>query len=209
MKKHIISFVLIFLNISLFAQDRLTADTTTNTPPFSPIIKTKNIDDILYKSGGYFDFLVGMGNLINYSTMNTMVSHYNPLTPFIMGVNTKIGHKWYLREGGKALIGVEAIWARLGVGLNMPFSNGSFQNPYHLIVNAAPLNIGFASVLKNKQGTGMEANINLGFNMMATISYINPSSINDVKEEFTLLQPGIIFHPCLKFVNKTSCFLRN
>lgn len=101
-------------------------------------------------SGGYYD---SFGNYIPGATIiSTVDRNY-------IGLNVRLGHKWYFGSSGKWRPGIQATWARIGVFFAPDITD---YNPKFTL---SLLNAGFANAFKFNNDNGLEANANVGFTM--------------------------------------------
>lgn len=114
---------------------------------------------------------------------------------FAVTLGARFGHKWYLGGVKKWKFGVEGTFARLGMSFGFPDvdNNGGVYSNFAL--HFAP-SAGFINAIQFNDKFGLEANLNIGFNLLVSFwGYTN----GNYREDATVVQPGIIVNPCVKF----------
>ncbi|MDX2361403.1 MAG: hypothetical protein QNK23_11400 [Crocinitomicaceae bacterium] len=76
-----------------------------------------------------------------------------------IGINLRLGSKWYFGKSEKYRPGIQVSWLRLALLIN-PDGNSS-QNPIGNLF--APVNAGFTNAIKFNENLGMEVNASVGF----------------------------------------------
>jgi len=161
------------------ADKNLTTSTEASDDGFETIEETQFIENCWF-----FDGMLGFNG--NYRGVYSSVAAVN------LGV--RIGTKWYLGELNIWQFGVQATWARVGAtfGLPSPFLVGTSSTvTLHTAISA-----GFINGFQFTEKFGLEANLNIGFNML--YSFYNYNDGNNVSRA-TVIQPGVIVNPCAKF----------
>jgi len=157
-----------------------------------PEPRTKAKDHIL--GNGFF-----LDGMICYAMGSEMheISVYDPITfnytyttesvlRNYIGINIRLGHKWYFGSSEKWRPGIQATWARIGVFFAPDITDYSPKFTLSL------LNAGFANAIKFNDDNGMEANANVGFTMNG-IPLPGSGSTPDI---------GIIYSAEVKFRHK-------
>lgn len=91
--------------------------------------------DYLFKNGFLLDGILSIGNLT--------------------GVAVRIGNRWNFGSHDSFRLGVQAIWGRVGF-------YGGYDTGY---ITLAPVNVGFVGTMKFTEKMGLEAGLNLGYNV--------------------------------------------
>ena len=144
-------------------------------------LKTNTFNFI--ENSWFVDGLVGFNGLRSTSLNTTAFS-----------VAGRVGKKWYLGELNKWQFGAQATFMRMGLSFGLPQNiSGSVSNS--TLLYFAP-SAGFINAIQFNEKYALEANLNVGFNMMFTFF----SSVNGTfRQDATIVQPGFMMNPCVKF----------
>lgn len=101
------------------------------------------VESKLIKNGMYVDSFVGIATT-DYSDRN-------------IGYGLKLEHMWYFGESNIWRPGLKTVWLRGAAYIG---------DNHERIIQGSILNIGFSNIIEFKQNLGLEANINLGYNIV-------------------------------------------
>ncbi len=182
-----------------FEKVTVTKPEETSTPRVTEERKKK---DFILSNGFFVEGLIGV-NL--YSERNNYLSYYDPQGNYypngyetiqsidestLTSVSIRLGNKWYFGQREKWRPGLQATYLKLGIYVN-PNSNIGFTNSVSIG------NLGFANAFKLTENMGLEANANVGFNIMSMLPPFNNQpavGINygaEVKFRFKALAVGL------------------
>ncbi len=136
----------------------------------TPEIVERKKKDFLFGSGIFLEGLIGAND---YSESNTYFSYYDDQGNYypsgfettqidrslMTSIGIRFGSKWYFGEREKWRPGLQATYLKLGIYIN-PNSSIGFAN------SISVGNLGFANAFKFSEAIGMEANANVGLNIM-------------------------------------------
>lgn len=187
MKSLFTFFVIAFLQSQLCGQCLSYIDlNNSNSRKIINVTETSNIqneqlcftrEEIDLDKGWFIDGLVG------FSSFNA----------FAVSLGIRLGHKWYLGSKGIWEYGVQGT-GRLGVTFAFPVVNNNVTQ--NSVVLHTSLSGGFINYFKFNEKYGLEANVNLGVNLlMSFIGYVS----SNYRQDAAIFQPGLIFNPCVKF----------
>ena len=142
----------------------------------------------------FVDLLLGANNFVPASFNNFSGGFYAYNTGAV-SIGARLGKKWYLGQIRKWQYGAQAA-AKVGITLGFPFVT-SFYTAGSVVLNTS-ITGGFINAINFNNKYGIEGNLNIGFNLMTSfLSY--DYGTTGVIESATLIQPGFIFNPCVKF----------
>lgn len=150
--------------------------------------------DLEFENTLFVDLLLGANNFVPASFNNFSGGFYAYNTGAV-SIGARLGKKWYLGQIRKWQYGAQGA-AKVGLTIGFPFVT-SFYTAGSVVLNTS-ITGGFINAITFNDKYGLEANLNLGFNLMTSfLSYDYGTS--GVIESATLIQPGFVFNPCVKF----------
>ena len=127
--------------------------------------------DYLFKNGFLLDAIVSTGDLT--------------------GVAVRIGNRWNFGSNDAFRLGVQALWGRVGY-------YGGYDTGYFTL---APVNVGVVGTMKFSENMGLEAGLNLGYNLTLNIDGEEFEGFDDYgyAEYSNGQHSGILINPEVKF----------
>lgn len=147
-----------------------------------------------FENGWFVDGLIGVNGLgrngVGFGPFGTLTGR--SATAVTLGA--RVGHKWYLGGVKKWKFGVDAV-ARVGISFGFPDvdNNITYSN---FAIHIAPM-AGFINAIQFNDKFGLEANFNIGFNLLT--SFWGAVDNNGNRADATVIQPGLMVNPCAKF----------
>jgi len=141
--------------------------------------QVEEVESKLIKNGFYVETFVGTAT--------------TDFTDSSAGGGLKLGNVWYFGESDFWRPGFKTVW----------FRGAAYFNNDEVTVQASILNVGFANIIEFKPNIGLEANINIGYNIVIINSddygYYNNgyNSNNNYYDDFT--GGGVMINPEIKF----------
>ncbi len=143
---------------------------TKTEEPSAPRITERKKKDFILDNGFFVEGIIGVND---YTERNTYYAYYDEqgnyypdgfetsetLRSTLTSVGVRFGSKWYFGTREKWRPGLQATYLKLGIYVN-PNSGIGFANSISLG------NLGFANAFKLSESMGMEANANVGLNIM-------------------------------------------
>lgn len=151
--------------------EKVTVKTEEPREPSAPRIPERKKKDFIFGNGFFVEGLIGANQ---YSERNNYLSYYDSQGNFypeghettqsisrstLTSIGVRFGNKWYFGEREKWRPGLQVTYLKLGIYVN-PNSTIGFAN------SASVGNLGFANAFKLSESLGLEANANVGLNIM-------------------------------------------
>ena len=200
----ILTFLLIF-HVSSFAQSEAASDAISNARLFNICLSDSvNLKSLSFdanpepeklqdfQNGFFVDGLLGFNGA-------RAIGHQFANSLFSINIGGRIGSKWYMGGVKKWQYGVQATWARIGLTFGLPTQTSGNTISSATSLHFAPT-AGFINAIKFNDKFGLEANLNLGFNLLVT--FISTTGTN-YRMDATIVQPGFMVNPCAKFRMKS------
>ena len=133
----------------------------------TPRITEQKKKDFILSNGFFVEGLIGA----NFYTEKDTYTYYDELGNYypegflttqrstLSSLSVRMGNKWYFGKGEKWRPGLQVTYLKFGIYVN-PNSSIGFAN------SASVGNLGFANAFKLSEKMGMEANANVGLNIM-------------------------------------------
>lgn len=116
-------------------------------------------DHKIFKNGFFFDALVQGGG---YETNNLRFGRFHRYAVARLGL--RFGNKWYFGHMDRYRPGLTVTWAKASVVYLLEDSYSSYP-----IYNFSLVNLGFTNAFRFDQHSGLELNINTGFNLVSDV----------------------------------------
>ena len=182
-----------------FESEVTTPPATETTPVTRSTTRTprKPTKDFMFSPGFSFEGLISYANRSTETTFVEFVGYdsqgyaiYDEVTvksqSNYIGINLRLGSKWYFGSSEKYRPGIQVSWLRLALLVNPESGN---SNPIGNLF--APVNVGFANAIKFNDNIGMEVNASLGFVMLDLV----PPPFNGTSQNV----PGLMYGVEAKF----------
>src|SRR5690554_2367336 len=145
--KKILVLSLILSAFAFNSNAQITGGSDARTTPNKEVVSK----DYLFKNGFLLDGIVSTGDLTGFAV--------------------RIGNRWNFGSHDAFRLGVQAIWARIGIyggsldGVYYYDGNYYSESYSRTYVTIAPVNVGFVGTMKFNENVGIEAGLNLGYNI--------------------------------------------
>ncbi|MCP4442021.1 MAG: hypothetical protein GY810_24190 [Aureispira sp.] len=118
-------------------------------------------DHKIFKNGFFFD-AVAQGGV--YRTDDLFIDFYDSYA--VAGASLRFGNKWYFGKTDRYRPGLTATWAKAGA--NYILEDWGYAYP---IYNFSLVNLGLTNTFRFDDRSGLEINLNGGFNLIADTDY--------------------------------------